>query len=147
MEKEASLILALFVLFIAGLAKGFKDRSSENRFTKAWLNKNSWRNKWHTPLLKELNKPWYYLGLYKPRFKERFPYSSTALVVFTDGWHLFQFIQQWATWISIVLFVYSSVIGGIYLLASCSLSFYLGFNLAYEWITSYFMDKTVNENH
>ena len=32
--------------------------------------------------------PWYYLYIYKPKYIEAFPYSSTFLVFLTQGWHL-----------------------------------------------------------
>lgn len=37
--------------------------------------------------------PWYYLWLYKPRYKELFWYSTTVLVLLTDAWHFFQLIM------------------------------------------------------
>ena len=51
----------------------------------------SWKNKWKLfdgELRFNDKKLWYYLWLYSPRFVERFPYSSTFFVSFTDGWHL-----------------------------------------------------------
>jgi hypothetical protein len=32
--------------------------------------------------------PWYYFGLYIPQYVERFPFSTTFAVMFTQGWHL-----------------------------------------------------------
>jgi hypothetical protein len=58
--------------------------------------KNSgWNKKWklskNGKLIRYYGKDWYYFGHY-PNFKERFPYSSTILVCFTDNWHKYQFI-------------------------------------------------------
>lgn len=51
----------------------------------------TWQNKYAKDsegnLIPENKSPWYYLGLYKPKYKEAFPFSSTALVSFTDPWH------------------------------------------------------------
>ena len=51
-----------------------------------WDVKQSWKNMWKWPL--EPFTGWYYFGLYKPRYKEKFPYSTTFLVWATDAWHL-----------------------------------------------------------
>lgn len=57
----------------------------------AWFNPNkSWMYKWKTSADVRIvctKSPWYYLGLYKPDYVEKFPYSSTVLVFTTDGWH------------------------------------------------------------
>ncbi|NBP03293.1 MAG: hypothetical protein EBU90_25050 [Proteobacteria bacterium] len=37
------------------------------------------------------NKDWYYFGRY-PKFKERFPYSTTLLVCFSNRWNLYRYI-------------------------------------------------------
>ena len=36
-------------------------------------------------------KHWWYFGLYTPRFPEKFPFSTTVLVLLTDKWHRTQF--------------------------------------------------------
>ena len=36
-------------------------------------------------------KHWWYFGLYKPKFEEKFPFSTTILVFLTDRWHWWQF--------------------------------------------------------
>ena len=36
----------------------------------------------------EQKRRWYYLWIYKPKYVEAFPYSSTFLVFLTQGWHL-----------------------------------------------------------
>lgn len=62
-----------------------------------WLNPYySWRNKWlliNNQLVFNNKKYWYYLWIYKPKYKEKFPYSSTILVRFTDLWHTCNSIQ------------------------------------------------------
>lgn len=44
---------------------------------------------------------WYYFG-YLPRYKERFPYSSTALVFLTDAWHLFKALMLMCIMLAVV---------------------------------------------
>ena len=51
---------------------------------------DEWRNKY------DFNKNknhWWYFGLYKPKYSERFPFSTTILVSLTDKWHRAQLIM------------------------------------------------------
>lgn len=56
--------------------------------------REDWREKWaldeQGQIIPNDVAPWYYLRLYAPKYVERFPYSSTALVAFTDRWHKYQ---------------------------------------------------------
>ena len=60
------------------------------------LDSESWLNKWYLIYKFGLDerikgyKHWYYFGLYKPKYRERFPFSSTILVFMTDYWHLYK---------------------------------------------------------
>lgn len=89
------------LLFFAGLCNGRMD------YIKLYqLDSESWKNKWKwEPLAQngykrqsvrvryeQIDKPWYYFGLFKPEYKEKFPYSSTILVFLTDEWH-------WKKWL------------------------------------------------
>lgn len=57
------------------------------------------------------NKLWYYLWLYKPDYKEAFPYSTTFLVFITQGWHLLKFAMfQIIGFAFTFLLIYSKVI-------------------------------------
>lgn len=47
--------------------------------------------KWQFPL-RQYKSRWYHFGIH-PKFKERFPFSSTIFVFITDAEHLYQFIQ------------------------------------------------------
>lgn len=53
-----------------------------------WNPLQSWKFKWYQPM-QPPEKKWYYFGFY-PKYRERFPYSSTILVWTTDAWHLFK---------------------------------------------------------
>jgi hypothetical protein len=54
-------------------------------------------------------KHWWYLGLYKPRFAERFPFSTTILVAFTDRWHLAQLIMLRFFYLAVAIGVSNSI--------------------------------------
>ena len=80
----ATLIL---LLIIAGLAKAWSDALSDEE-----IKENDWHNKYDFTKSGEF-KHWWYFGLYKPKYPEKFPFSSTILVFITDRWHLSQFIM------------------------------------------------------
>jgi len=92
-------VIIVLITILIGVVNALKDTSALGRFKRDWWNKNrSWKMKWKlntngsSPLINTV-RPWYYLGLFKPKYQERFPYSSTILVSLTDGWHLLQSIQ------------------------------------------------------
>lgn len=81
-----------FVALLAGYWNGCMDWIKFNS-----LDSESWKNKWYVvrdyskkdkPLIfLPYRKRWYYFGLHTPKYKERFPFSSTILVFLTDQWH------------------------------------------------------------
>ena len=81
------LIAILALLALAGHAKGKLDGIvDEGLKTLEWQNKYDFTKNGMT-------KHWWYLGLYKPKFPEKFPFSTTILVFLTDKWHRWQFIM------------------------------------------------------
>lgn len=88
------IIATIILLIISFYAKGRMDLSGADLFK--W--ENNWKNRsesWAKKYSRKLEPSpylWYYLFLYKPKYKERFPYSTTALVWLTDYWHFTQFI-------------------------------------------------------
>ena len=91
------LFVSLLLLILAGISKSFMDLSSENNIPlkgNFWNKSKSWKSKWKTKgtMLVKASKGdnWWYLGIINPRYKERYPFSSTALVFTTDFWHLSQ---------------------------------------------------------
>lgn len=78
------IILIIFLLIVAGYSKGKMDAIVDEG-----IKTLDWRNKYN------IDKPyfnhWWYLGLYKPKYSEKFPFSSTILVFLTDKWHRWQF--------------------------------------------------------
>lgn len=92
MEEIYVTIYTFILLVFAFVAKAVMDISAKDGFKNDFWNKSeSWQNKYQFPLIKNY-KHWYYFGLIKPIYKEWFPFSSTALVWVTDGWHLSQMI-------------------------------------------------------
>jgi hypothetical protein len=77
------------IVVLAGLFNGQMDHLTfhNSEYDPA----NTWRNKYAKDsegnLIPETKSPWYYLGLYKPEYKEAFAFSSTALISLTDPWH------------------------------------------------------------
>ena len=91
-------LVAIILLVLGGITKAFMDLSSEGNLPFKgyyWSKSDSWKSKWkttHTRLVTATKGDnWWYLGIIKPRYKERFPFSSTILVFVTDFWHLSQF--------------------------------------------------------
>jgi hypothetical protein len=82
-------LIALFVIF-----REWEDyllRRNKNRAF--WPNSNqAYTAKYKYPF--DYNtKHWYYFGLYRPKYRERYIFSSTLLVFTTDLEHFLQFVQ------------------------------------------------------
>lgn len=73
-----------------------------------------WHAKYSKPLkvVKDRFTCWWYFGLIKPKYKERFPFSTTILVFMTDSWHFY----KWLKW-SGVEFMISVLLIKIYMLS------------------------------
>lgn len=50
------------------------------------------------------DKDWYYFGNY-PKFKERFPYSTTLLICFSNRWHLYRYICFRSLYLAIAIHI------------------------------------------
>jgi len=97
------IIVSLFII-VAGISNAVMDKLQfhygKSIFSK-WPQTNpneSWKNKWK---LDEEGNPVKYAN---GKLKERFPLSSTALVLFTDLWHFAQFVMLTCFTIAIVIF-------------------------------------------
>lgn len=103
---------------------------------------NSWKNKWllddSGKLIPATKRPWYYLGLYLPKYEERFPYSSTCLVFLADAWHRYQFIMLRSFYSAISISLFSELLWRI---AFSFLFFPVVFSLVF--ITFYNKQKKV----
>lgn len=79
-----TILFIVDLIVLAGYCNGSMDRIKKYN-----LDKDSWCNKWKWILgrqVPEINT-WYYFGIFAPKFKESFPYSSTIFVFLTDKWH------------------------------------------------------------
>jgi hypothetical protein len=103
-------MIALIFIYIAGMLNWVYDMSllKPELLPDKFNPENTWRNKWKMYYLKHIPccqvykyvKPhWWYFGLYKPQYEERFLYSSTLLVFLTDWFHAIQMLQRvmWVT--------------------------------------------------
>lgn len=106
--------ITTILLFISFAAKAFMDTSAQDGFSKSWLNKTeSWQNKYSLPLSPNY-KHWYYFGLLRTTYRERFIFSSTLLVILTNGWHLLQFIFLNCLFIALALNMGVSIYGAMF---------------------------------
>ena len=91
---NASIGINLHVILLIAFAGFWNAKMDDCQFHNPECRDN-WKAKWElteTGNLISLNKaPWYYFKLHQPKYKEAFPFSSTALVAFTDDWHRYQF--------------------------------------------------------
>jgi len=79
------LMLIGVCLGLAGYFKGKLDAIVDEEVKELeWGNKYDFTKSGDT-------KHWWYLGLYTPKFPEKFPFSTTILVFLTDKWHRTQF--------------------------------------------------------
>jgi len=104
-----SYILTFVLIMIAGHFKGRLDAIADDDIKGAeWFKKYDFTKPSET-------KHWWYFGLYKPKFPEKFPFSTTILVCLTDQWHLVQFIMLRAFYLAIALHMWPTVYGLILL--------------------------------
>ena len=142
------IIFCTCLFVIAFYKKGRMDKSAKGGFTyydsDKYKNKSkSWGNKYFQPLEKYKPK-WYYLGIIKPLYKERFPFSTTSLVFLTDYWHLNQFLFLNYMFIGFtilavnieefILFfnIKSNVVLFLYIFLLLKICYMIGFNWGYE---------------
>lgn len=84
-----NIILSALLVLIAGYFNGTMDHLMfhDSEYSPA----NTWKAKYKKDsegnLIPANKSPWYYLGLYTPKYVEAFPFSTTMLVAFTDQWH------------------------------------------------------------
>ena len=141
-------IITIFTILI-GFINALKDSSALGRFKKSWWNKSSsWKMKWKMDKTVYLDKtsysnkmplpndkkPWYYLGMHKPIYIERFPYSSTILVSFTDGWHLLQNIQFSLIFLGKSILLFDSLLNIVISFITMKTIFSITFELVYRKI-------------
>lgn len=121
------LMIIVILLVLAGFFKGRLDAiADENVKNLEWEKKYDFTKPGET-------KHWWYFGFYKPKFPEKFPFSSTALVFLTDKWHFNQFMML-KCYQGIIAFLISGNIFTWFLLTFGILPFINGiiFEMTYE---------------
>lgn len=104
--------MILILIILAAILNVIMDWSSEGKLSGYWNKAEGWKykykgwvrtgnNKWTNKITN--TRYWYYLGLFKTTYPERFPFSTTILVFLTDGWHLCQFLYNRTWQLAIVL--------------------------------------------
>lgn len=88
---------------VAGYSKGKMDAIADEG-----IKSLDWRNKYD--ISKTYFNHWWYFGLYKPKYSEKFPFSSTALVFLTDRWHRWQFYMLRCFYLTIALPISANII-------------------------------------
>jgi hypothetical protein len=131
-------MITLILLAIAGvfnaiyeiLFTSYKYSVFSNLDPQYWDPKTSWKYKWKYPLRPAPVK-WYYF-VFQPRYKERFPYSSTILVWLTDAWHLFKALMLGCLMGAIVF--YTPIIHPLLDFVIFYITFTFTFTIFYEYI-------------
>jgi len=112
------IITIAYILFLVSQIGYFKAKADSVAHKSDSINEN-WYKKWarskenYCPINNIEKKQkwyyfgtkyhhWWYLGFFKPKYIERFPYSSTILVFLTDRWHWYNFWQYRFTHLAIV---------------------------------------------
>jgi len=123
------IIGSLLLIIVASYFKGKMDRIM---FRKQNI---GWKNKWNLTAEGKLRlykrKDWYYFGHY-PRYEEKFPYSSTILVCFTDSWHKYQFIMLRCIYLSVAIQMVPWYIALVLTFIAFPVLYGIGFYLAFE---------------
>ena len=83
------------LIFLLGILKSLSDLSAEanDGLPPQWHKSKSWKNKWENYPMANRRPSWMYLWLFTPVYQEKFLYSSTWLVSFTDVWHKFELLS------------------------------------------------------
>jgi hypothetical protein len=132
-------MITVILVIIAGILNAVMDKIAFNFRTsifknlnpKFWNLQESWKNQWAWPL--QPFTGWYYFGLYKPQYKENFPYSNTFMVWATDAWHLAKALMLTCIMLSIVF--YKPMVG-------CTLDFFIYyclFTVVFTYFYSYLL--------
>lgn len=132
-------MISLLLMVIAGalnavmdrIAFTFKSSIFKNLNPYFWDVRQSWKNQWKQPLQQSTNA-WYYFGLYKSRYQENYPFSSTFLVWTTDAWHLAKSLMLGLITTSIIC--YNPIFGGILDIFILYCGFTISFTYIYEYI-------------
>lgn len=127
-------LIALAGMFNAAyeiLYTGFNQSIFSELKANFWNPLKSWQNKWASPFPQPYIPYWYYFGVF-PKYKEKFPYSSTILVWVTDAWHVFKALMLLCIMTAIVS--YSVVFNPIIDLILLYITFTFVFTIFFDYI-------------
>lgn len=99
-----NIIILVALLAAAGHSKGRMDAIADEG-----IKGTDWHNKYNMTK-PGTTKHWWYFGLYKPKFPEKFPFSTTALVFLTDRWHRWQFFMLRCFYLAVALFISANLL-------------------------------------
>lgn len=140
MDIDTPIIAAFILFFIAGMFDGTAEtlKWHPSGFFHVFRNANpaywdtaiSWKNKYKNG---------------DPAQGAKFWLSTTALVAFTDGYHLARLIKNNLTFLAAMCFFAVALIAGSPVLwyhfpvafALCYLAYTVGFSVVYEWLFGY----------
>ena len=97
------LLVIMILLLLAGHFKGKMDAVADEG-----IKNLDWSKKYNFTKLR--GKPWWYFGLYEPKFPERFPFSTTILVFLTDRWHRNQFFMLRCFYLIMAILISSNLL-------------------------------------
>jgi hypothetical protein len=87
----------ILLLIVAGICKAWADALADEEMKELdWTNKYDFTKS-------GMSNHWWYFGLHKPSYPEKFPFSSTVLVFLTDRWHMSQFMMLRCFYLAIAL--------------------------------------------
>lgn len=99
-----NIIILVALLAAVGHCKGRMDAITDEGIKGVdWTNKYDFTKPSTT-------KHWWYLGLYKPTYPEKFPFSTTALVFLTDRWHRWQFFMLRCFYLAVTMFISANLL-------------------------------------
>lgn len=138
--------LCVGFIICSGYANGYMDHLMFH--DSEYDPKKTWRNKYKKDsegnLFLESKSPWYYLGLYRPKYVEKFPFSTTLLVWLTDPWHKYKMIcfaslrTALVLSIAINLTIFENALYNILTYIGVWIGLWafqaLGFHIKYTWI-------------
>ena len=129
MVNDLGIIIAL--LLFAGSMKGLMDSIAFPGGMKSWRNK--YKTTKNGSMITESKKSPWYLGFRPIGWKERFPYSTTVLVCFTDVWHACQFLMLRSAYTACMWMVPMSILFKIFMvMAILPIVFGIGFKATYR---------------
>lgn len=126
------MVSVIISCILVAIGSSFKARMDIISFRSKSL---GWKNKWKLSPEGKLQfyrrKDWYYFGVY-PEYEEKFIYSSTLFVCFTDDWHRHQFIFLRCLYMSAAIQISGVAMSFLWGFLIFPVLYGIGFNLIFE---------------